>query len=79
MAPRRIAIAVISVPCVKEVGGCGAEVEQPCFDSTWPPEAVKRRPRYHKCRTEMARRVGLEYVDTLEEIDALPQGAAPVA
>jgi hypothetical protein len=67
-APRRVAIAVISVPCIT----CGAKPEQDCKNQA--PQFVKK-PRYHKARTEMARRVGLEYVDTLQEIDKLPDAA----
>lgn len=62
---RRIAIAVISVPCIE----CGAQPEQDCANQ----QPWFKKPRYHKARTEMARRVGLEHIDTLEQIDALPE------
>jgi hypothetical protein len=64
---RRIEIALLSVPCIT----CGAKAEEDCKNQA--PENVKR-PRFHRARTELARRVGIEYIDTLRDIDELPEG-----
>ena len=76
MAPRKVVIALLQVPCLEP--SCQAEIGEPCKNQH-PIHVRKKEQRYHKERTELARRVGIEYVDTLKDIDQLPglPGVAP--